>query len=464
MADGVGLRSERGPILLSLMLATFLVAIDATILSTAVPAIVRDLGGFAQFPWLFSIFLLAQAASIPVYAKLADTFGRKPVMFVGIGLFLVGSMLCALAWNMTALIVFRAVQGLGAGAIMPMTMTISGDIYTVRERAKAQGYIASVWALSAVVGPTLGGLFVQFVSWQWIFWVNVPLSVLAAWILWLRYDESFERHRRRIDFAGAALLTAALVLLVLGVLEGGSAWEWMSWQTAVAFGGGILLLVLFVLVERAADDPVLPPWVFRSRIISTSSLVSLVVGVVMIGVVSFVPTFIEVTTGSTPLVAGLTVSALVLGWPLTGALAGHFYLRIGFRATVLIGSAGALVGAVCLAAFSLFPSIVLTAIGCFVLGLGLGLVANPSLIAAQSSVDLRQRGVVSGASTLARSIGSSLGVAVYGAMANAIIAGRGTDAAAVQAGGTGVFVATVAAAVLLLLSGLLLPHVPIADT
>lgn len=346
---------------------------------------------------------------------------------------------------------------------MPMTLTISGDIYTVRERAQAQGYIASVWAVSSVAGPSLGGLFAQFVSWRWIFWVNIPLALLTAWILWTRYHERFERHRRRIDYAGSMLLTVALVLLVLGVLEGGHAWPWASWQTAAAFGGGLALLVAFWFAERVADDPVLPPWVFRSRIVVTSSLVSAVVGTTMIGVVSFVPTFLEVTTDATPLVAGLSVAALTLGWPITGTLAGRFYLRIGFRATALIGSVGTLLGAICLVLFSLEPSIGLTAVGCFVMGLGLGLVANPSLIAAQSSVDLRRRGVVSGVSSLARSIGSSLGVAVFGAVANAVIAGRETDAAAVQAGGTAVFVGSLVAAVLLVISSALLPHVPIAD-
>lgn len=463
MANNVGLRSERGPILLSLMLATFLIAIDSTILSTAVPTIVRELGGFAQFPWLFSIYLLAQAASVPVYGKLADTVGRKPIMFVGVGLFLLGSILCALAWDMTTLIVFRAVQGLGAGAIMPMTLTISGDIYTVRERAQAQGYIASVWAISSVAGPSLGGVFAQFVSWRWIFWVNVPLALLTAWILWSRYHERFERHHRRVDFAGSALLTVALVLLVLGVLEGGNAWPWASWQTAATFGGGLLLLLTLARVERAAEDPVLPPWVFHSRIVVTSSLVSMVVGTTMIGVVSFVPTFLEVTTDATPLIAGLSVAALTLGWPITGSLAGQLYLRIGFRATALIGSTGALVGAICLVLFSLNPSIGLTAVGCFLMGLGLGLVANPSLIAAQSSVDLRRRGVVSGVSALARSIGSSMGVAIFGAIANAVISGREADASAVQAGGTAVFIGSAIAAALLVISSALLPHVPIAD-
>lgn len=463
MTTAVGLRSERGPILLALMLATFLIAIDATILSTAVPTIVRDLGGFDQFPWLFSIYLLAQAASVPVYAKLTDTVGRRPIMYVGIALFLVGSVLCALSWNMTALIVFRAVQGLGAGALTPTTMTIAGDIYTVRERARAQAYIAGVWAVSSVVGPALGGVFSQFVAWQWIFWVNVPLSLIALWIFARNYRERFERLQRRIDYPGAVLLTVALVLLVLGILEGGQTWAWLSWQSIACFAVGAALLVAFAAVERRAADPVLAPWVFSSRVVVTTSLVSLVVGAVLIGLTSFVPTFLESTAGAVPIVSGLAVAALTLGWPITGALAGRFYLRIGFRATMLIGAVVAAVGAVALMLFALAPSVGLTALACFVVGLGLGLVANPALIAAQASVGTRRRGVVSGANMLARSIGSAVGVAVFGALANAVIAASGgsSDVAAIQAGSFAVFVGVAAAAVVLLVACLLIPRVEI---
>src|SRR4051794_4158475 len=215
----VGLRSSRGPILLSMMLSVGLVAIDSTILATAIPAIVGDLGGFTQFPWLFSVYLLAQAVSVPVYGKVADLVGRKPVMLVGIALFLAGSLLCGLAWSMTSLIVFRLVQGLGAGAVQPMGMTIVGDIYSLQERAKVQGYIASVWALSSVIGPTLGGVFADYLSWRWIFFVNLPLGVAAGWVMWRRYVERIESRKHSIDFLGAALLATGGTLLLLGLLE-----------------------------------------------------------------------------------------------------------------------------------------------------------------------------------------------------------------------------------------------------
>ncbi|GAA3767099.1 MDR family MFS transporter [Microbacterium kribbense] len=461
----VGLRGDRGAILLSLMLGTFLIAIDSTILATAVPTIVHSLGGFSQFPWLFSIYLLGQAASVPVYAKLCDTFGRKPVMMFGIALFLVGSILAANAWSMTALIAFRAVQGLGAGAITPSSMTIAGDIYTVRERATAQAYLASVWAISSVAGPTLGGVFAQFFSWRWIFWVNVPLCLLAMWMLQRSYHETFERQRARIDLTGAALLTAGLVLLVLGVLEGGQSWAWDSWQSIGCFSSAVVLLVVFGLVERRAADPVLAPWVFGSRVVMTTAAASLVVGVVLIGLTSFVPTFLETSAGAVPLLAGLAVAVLSLGWPISGALAGRFYLRIGFRNTAVIGSVLSVVGALMLTVFSATPSALLTALGCFVVGLGLGLVANPALIAAQSSVGLRQRGVASGTNMLARSVGSSLGVAVYGAIANSVIGARGgsQSATAVQAGSTAVFIGVAVSALILIVCTALIPHVPIVD-
>ncbi len=449
----VGFRSERGPILIALMLTTGLVAIDATILATAVPSIVSDLGGFAQFPWLFSIYLLAQAVSVPVYAKLSDTVGRKPI-------------LCGFAWSMPALIAFRALQGLGAGAIQPMSMTIAGDIYTVAERAKTQGYLASVWAISSVVGPTLGGLFSQFLSWRWIFFVNVPLCILAAWMLIRAFHENIERKPHRIDYAGSALLTAGMSLLILAVLEGGQAWAWNSIWSIGAFALGGLLLVVFALVERRAAEPVLPLWVFSRRLLVTTTLVSLGIGAILIGLTSYVPTYLESTIGVPPLVSGLAVAALTLGWPLAASVSGRFYLRIGFRNTALLGTGIAILGTIVLAATSITPSVLYVAVSCFIVGLGMGLVATPTLIAAQSSVSWSERGVVTGTNMFARSIGSAVGVAVFGAIANAIIlsaSGGAHSPAAVQSASTAVFVSVAVVAVLTIVAGLLMPRSRVED-
>lgn len=419
--SAVGLRSERGPVLLALMLSTGLVAIDSTIIATAGPSIVASLGGFAQFPWLFSVYLLAQAVSVPIYGKLADVIGRRPVMLLGIGLFLFGSILCGFAWNMVILIVFRAVQGLGAGAVQPMAMTIAADIYTVPERAKVTGYLSSVWGMSAVIGPTLGGLFSDFLTWRWIFFVNIPLCLAASWMLLRNFHETVVRRRHRIDLTGTVLLTAGSTLVILGLLEGGQGWPWASPAGIGVPLLGVVLLVGFVLVELRAAEPVLPLWVFTRRVLLTSSLVSLAVGATLIGLTLYVPTFAQVSLGTSALVAGFALATLTVGWPISSSQAGRLYLRIGFRATSLIGCAFTLVGAGGLLFLSAESSVLVLSAWCFVIGAGLGLVANPTLIAAQSSVEWAQRGVVTGNNMFFRSIGSAVGAAVFGAIANAAL-------------------------------------------
>ncbi len=460
-AAGVGIRSARGKVLVAVMVSTALVAIDATILATAVPTIVDDIGGFAQFPWLFSIYLLAQAVSVPVYSKLADTIGRKPIMLIGIGLFLLGSVLCGLADSMVALIAFRAIQGLGAGAVQPMSITIMGDIYSVAERARVQGYVAAVWAASSVIGPSLGGLFAQLDAWRWIFFVNVPLCLLAAWLIWRDFHETVERRAHRIDVAGGVLLTASLTLLILGVLEGGQAWAWNSPASVGVFAGGAALLAAFAIVERRAAEPVLPLWVLTRRLLITTSLVSLGVGAVLIGLTTYVPTFLERAGGSPPLAAGLALAGLTLGWPISASLSGRLlYLPFGFRPAVLAGSAVTIVGAAVLWLTAATPSPLFVAAGCFVLGLGLGLLASPSLIAAQASAPWSERAVVTGTNLFARSIGSAVGAAVMGAIANAIIgAGGESDPARVQDAGAAVFLATLVVSVLVLAAALAMPAV-----
>lgn len=460
----VGFRSERGPILIALMVTTGLVAIDSTILATAVPSIVGDLGGFAQFPWLFSIYLLAQAVSVPVYAKLSDTLGRKPIILLGIGLFLLGSILCGFAWSMPALIAFRAIQGLGAGAVQPMAITIAGDIYTVAERAKVQGYLASVWAISAVVGPTLGGVFSQFLTWRWIFFVNVPLCVLAVALIMRVFHERIERIRHRVDYLGAVLLTVSLSLIILAVLEGGQAWAWNSVYSFGAFGIGAVLLVGFIVAEKYAAEPVLPLWVFSRRLLLTTAFIALGIGAALIGLTSYVPTYLERSLGVAPLVAGLTLAVLTIGWPLAASQSGRLYLRFGFRTTVLIGMLFAVIGTAVLASFSRQPNLAIVAASCFVVGLGMGLVATPSLIAAQSSVGWHERGVVTGTNLFARSIGSALGVAIFGAIANSIfhtVGGSDAVPSTVESASGGVFIAVTVVVIATIGAAIAMPKTPV---
>ncbi len=431
---GVGFRSERGPVLLAVMLSTALVALDSTIIATAVPSVVRDLGGFSQFPWLFSIYLLTQAVTVPLYGKFADVLGRRPVMFFGIAAFLVGSVLCGAAWSMPVLIAARAVQGIGAGAIQPMSMTIIGDLYTVEERARVQGYVASVWGIASVVGPTLGGVFAEYLDWRWIFFINLPLGAIAALMLHRNFAEKVERKVHQVDYTGAALLTIGCSLVILGLLEGGVAWAWGSVPSVAIFAAGAVLLVAFVLVEKRAAEPVLPLWVFTRRILVGGNLLAVVVGAVLMGLTSYLPTYAQGVLGAGALVAGFAVAALTVGWPISASLAGKVYLRIGFRDTALIGTVFVVGGGVLVALLDASSSIWAAALAAFVLGLGLGMTSSPTLVAVQSVVGWDRRGVVTATNLFSRSLGSAVGAAVFGAIANATLASRFANPPAEVAG------------------------------
>ena len=424
----VGLRSERGPVLGAIMLSTALVALDSTIIATAVPAIVDDLGGFSQFPWLFSVYLLTQAVTIPIYAKLSDVVGRKPLLLFGIAVFVAASVFCGLAWSMPALIVGRALQGIGAGAIQPIGMTVIGDLYNVEERAKVQGYVASVWAASAVLGPTLGGVLSDYASWRWIFLINLPLGVLAVVGLRRHFPERVERRPHRLDVRGAVLLTVGFSLLILGLLEGGTRWAWQSTASYAVLGTALVVLVGFAVAQRRTDEPVLPMWVFQRRILVAGNLAAMGVGALLIGLSTYVPTWVQGVLGAGAVEAGFALAALTLGWPIAASQAGRLYLRIGFRDTALIGMTLALAGAVWAATLTQQARTWQIALALFVLGLGMGLSSSPLVVAIQSVVGWERRGVVTGTNMFSRSIGSAVGAAVFGAIANTTLARRFDDA------------------------------------
>lgn len=428
--SAVGLRSERGPILGAIMLSTALVALDSTIIATAVPSVVADLGGFSQFPWLFSIYLLTQAVTVPLYGKFADMFGRKPVMLFGIAVFLLGSMLCGAAWSMPVLIAARAIQGIGAGAVQPISMTMLGDLYTLEERARVQGYVTSIWGGASLVGPALGGVFAEYVSWRWIFFINLPFGIMAVMMIVRKFSERIERSKQRIDYTGSALLTIGLSLVLLGLLEGGVAWAWNSAPSLLIFTAGVVTLVAFGLVERKAVEPVLPLWVFTSRTLVGGNLMSMIVGAMLIGLSSYLPTFVQGVVGTGALVAGFTLAAMTIGWPIAATMSGYVYLRIGLRNTALIGAVFVITGAVLIGLLSAQSGVFQAAGAAFVLGVGLGLTSSPAIIAVQSSVGWERRGVATGTNMFSRSLGSAVGVAVFGAIANSTLANRFANAPA----------------------------------
>ena len=289
--------THRRPILIALMVTMALSAVDNTIVATAIPQVVRDLGGFSLFSWVFSAYLLTQTVSIPIYGKLADQWGRKPILIIGTIIFLAGSALCASAWSMVSLIAFRGLQGLGAGSIMATVNTLAGDLYALEERGRVQGWLSSVWGISAVFGPTLGGSLAQYASWRWIFVINLPLGA-AAIVMIARYlHERVSRTRHRIDAAGAATVLVAAGALMFGLLQGGVAWSWLSPPSIAVFAVAIVAAVAAVFVERRAAEPILPPWLWRRRALSGSGLCALGMGLLVIGPTTFLPTYGQLVLG-----------------------------------------------------------------------------------------------------------------------------------------------------------------------
>jgi EmrB/QacA subfamily drug resistance transporter len=437
------------------MLTTGLAAIDATIVATAVPQIVHDLGGFAKFPWLFSLYLLTQAVLVPIYGRLADIVGRKPVLLFGIGVFLVASVLCGAAWNMLSLIAFRGLQGIGAGAIVPMTSTIVADLYEPAQRGKIQGYIGSVWGVSAIVGPTLGGLFAQYWTWRGIFFLNIPIGVGAVWMLQLHLRERVARREHTIDFVGAAVLTVGLSALILALLEGGVSWSWTSAQSVVLFVVAASSLAAFVPIERRAAEPIVPLWVFRRRILVSTNVAGLAIGAILIGQTSYVPTYAQRVVGVGAVVAGLAMGAMTVGWPIAASISPKVYLRLDYRRTALLGGAFALAGCLLFALFVHADSHVWrVAVASFVTGIGLGFSSVTTVVAAQSVVGWDRRGVVTGTNMFIRSLGSAVGVAVFGSIVNSRLHGDATLYRAIH----DVFWALVVVAVLGLVAQALMPR------
>lgn len=421
-------------ILAALMCTMMLAAMDTTIVSTAIPQIVGDLGGFRLFSWVFSIYLLAQTVTIPIYGKLSDLFGRKPVLMAGMLIFLAGSAASSLAWDMTTLIVFRGLQGLGAGAIMATISTLAGDLYTVRERGAVQGWLSSVWGIAAILGPLLGGALAEYVSWRWIFLINLPVGALALMLIGTLLHEKFERRQPRIDYAGSFLVLATVGTVIFGVLQGGQAWPWLSATSVAIFAFAVALLVLTVYVERKAHDPVMPGWLWRRRDLAVSNLAMLGMGGLMMAPSAYLPTFSQSVQGLGAIAAGLVLATMSIGWPVASALSSRLYMRIGFRDTASLGAVLLLVAAI---GFLLIPvpqpvwAVVAVQV---TLGAGLGLVSTSLIVGVQSVVAWDQRGVVTGANMFSRYLGQSLGAALFGAIFNAVVTERLTQAPAAFAG------------------------------
>ncbi|MET8982025.1 MFS transporter [Streptomyces sp. NPDC004539] len=416
---------RRGAVVAALMLSMALAALDSTIVSTAVPQIVGDLGGFSVFSWLFSGYLLAVTVTLPLYGKLSDTFGRKPVLVVGASVFLLGSLLCACAWNMGALIAFRVIQGLGGGALQGTVQTLAADLYPLEQRPKIQAKLSTVWAVSAVAGPAVGGLLAAYADWRWIFLVNLPVGAVALWLIVRHLHEPARELRKvRVDWAGALAVFACGGVLLTALVQGGVAWAWLSAPSLGLFGAGLALVAVVVVVERRAAEPIIPGWVWRRRTIASVNLALGALGLLMVAPTVFLPTYAQSVLGLGPVAAGFVLSVWTLSWPVSAALSQHVYRRIGFRDTALLGIA---LAALILLAFPFLPypgSPWQPTLLMLLLGAALGLFQLPLIVGVQSTVGWGERGTATASILFCRQTGQTVGASVFGAIANSVLAAR----------------------------------------
>lgn len=407
--------TRRPLVIASVMASMFMVAVEATIVSTAMPQIVGQLGGLHLYSWVFSAFLLTQTATTVVFGKLSDIYGRKPIMILGIALFLVGSILCGLATSMPTLIAFRLVQGVGAGAIQPIAMTVVGDLYSAGERGRIQGWLASVWGVSAIIGPLAGGLIIAHLSWAWVFWVNVPVGIGAAFGFWTALHEPARHRGEAVDVAGAVLFAVAVAALMVALTEVGTqAWVNVAGATAVL----AIATVLFIRQERRAADPMITFSLWGRRPIAVANGAQVLAGMALIGLTTFLPIYVQGVLNRTPLVAGFALTAMVVGWPVGATIAARGSARFGLRAIVLFGSLLMPIGAVAFLLLGPDSSPILAGGGSLVMGLGMGLLATASIVLVQEIVTWSERGSATASNLFARNLGQTLGATVLGSLFN----------------------------------------------
>ncbi len=408
-----------GAITVAVMLATFLAALDTTVVGTAMPTIIGDLGALDLYSWVFSAYLLTSTTAVPLFGRLADTFGRKPVFLAGTGTFLLGSTLCGLAGNMEQLIAFRGLQGLGAAAVIPISMTVVGDIFSVAERAKVQGLLGTVWGISAILGPGIGGLIADNAEWRWVFYVNLPFGLVSMLLFALYLHETPCNRSRSVDYVGTVALTAGISVFLLGLLETGQTTARMPIPPWLLLVAGANLLVLFVWQQSRADDPILPVALFSKRLFCVSNAAGFVAGAALMGVDSFVPPFVQGVLGGSAISAGAALAPMSIGWPIASALSGRVMVRHGYRPAVLLGSALILVGALLL-----LPPVdrgiaqPLLMFAMLVMGFGMGFAMTSFLVAVQSSVGWGERGAATAMVSFFRSIGGAVGVSAMGGLLN----------------------------------------------
>ncbi|KUO96802.1 MDR family MFS transporter [Ferroacidibacillus organovorans] len=414
--------TNRQSVTIAVMVATFLTAMDNTVVSTAMPTIVSDLGGIQLMSWVFAVYVLTTAATTPLFGKLSDLYGRKLVFTIGTTLFLVGSALSGASQTMVELILFRAFQGIGAGAVFPITLTIIGDLYQGEARARIQGLFSAVWGISGVVGPLIGGFFVDVLSWRWIFYINIPIGVASMILLWTFLHEKFEKKNHRIDILGALLFLVGISSLLFAILSGGQTIAWNSPVLLGLLAVSAVSLALFLFVESRAIEPMLPLSLFQLPGIAVANLASLFGSAVLIAMSVYIPLFVQGIMGQSATSAGLTLTPMSIGWPLGAAVGGRIMFRIGPRSTSVLGAFLLVLGCAWLTLLpigtSQWPFLLIMVI----VGFGFGFAFTAFTILVQSAVDWTMRGTSTGTNQFMRNIGQTLGIAFFGLLLNDTVA------------------------------------------
>ena len=402
---------------LGIMLSLFLASMEATVVATAMPTIVGQLGGLEQYAWVFSAYMLASTATVPLYGKLSDLYGRRKLYVFAMALFLGGSILCGQANTMTQLILARGLQGLGAGGIMPLAFILIGEMFSLEQRAKMQGFFSGVWGVSSIVGPLLGGFLVDKLSWRWVFYVNLPPGLLAAALVAFAWRDQAQSHARpAVDYAGAALLSASVVALLLGLVETGAS------TSGVLIAASIVLFILLLWVESRAADPILPIPLFRERLFATSISHGVLAGWALFGSLSFIPLFVQSALGASATEAGIAISPMLLGWVTASIIGTRLLLKVGYRRLAITGTALLTVGAFLMSRVDANTSRAMLMVFVSLMGIGMGFSIPPFLIAVQTTVERRQLGAATSTMQFSRSIGGTLGVSVMGAALSARLA------------------------------------------
>lgn len=399
------------------MLSLFLASMESTVVATAMPTIVGQLGGLEHYSWVFSAFMLASTTTVPLYGKLSDIYGRRKVYAVAMALFLIGSVLCGWATSLTQLILARALQGIGAGGIMPLAFILIGEMFSLEQRTRMQGVFSGVWGVSSIAGPLLGGFIVDNLSWHWIFYINVIPGLLAGVLVTLAWkDRVYSHERPAVDYPGAGLLSAGVVLLLLGLMDLGTSQSW------IFLGSSLAVFLILIQVERRAADPILPIALFRDNLFATATGHGFMSGWAVFGTISFIPLFVQSVLGASPTQAGITVTPMLLGWVGASIFGTRILLKVGYRRLSLIGASLCVLGALLMTFVSAESSQNLMMVFVTMTGIGMGLSVPSFVIAVQTTVERRHLGVATSMLQFSRSMGGTLGVSVMGAALSARLA------------------------------------------